>query len=526
MQLLRKFGIAVGALALTGAMVHAQAPKKGGTLNFAVVAEPPTIDCHGVSTFAFAHPGRPHYSTLLKYSGQYDHMKIVGDLAESWEMSSDGLSYTFKLFKGVKFHDGADMTSEDVKASYERIVNPPEGVVSLRRSAHADIGGIETPDPHTVVFKMKQPNASMLIHFASPWNCIYRAAKLKEDPKFPEKTILGTGAFKFVEYVKGSHWVGERFDGYFRKDRPYLDGYKAFFVKSNNVVTGIVGGQFDAEFRGRTPKESEQIVEGLKGNANVVEGPWVTNLLLTFNTQRKPFDDVRVRQALTLAIDRWAGSQALSKISVLKYVSGLMRPGYEYALPEAELVKLPGFGKDINKSREDAKKLLQEAGVSNLKIKLVNRAIGEPYTTGAIYAMDQWKRIGVETEHSQIETKLFFDAMKDGNFDVLVEFISDFADDPTAQFDKILTKKLSSQAASGHTDAKVEELFEKQARTVDPVERKKIVNELERYALTQAYSVPILWWQRIITNNKKVKGWEHQANHFTASDLVNVWLDE
>jgi peptide/nickel transport system substrate-binding protein len=516
----------VGAILLASAPALAQTPKRGGTLNFAVVAEPPTIDCHGVSTFAFAHPGRPHYSTLLKFSGQYDNMKIVGDVAEDWQMASDGLTYTFHLFKGVKFHDGAEMTSEDVKASYERIINPPEGVVSLRRSAHADIDRVETPDRYTVVFKMKQPNSSMMTHFASPWNCIYRAEKLKEDPKFPEKTILGTGAFKFVEYVKGSHWTGVRCDDYFRKDRPYLDGYKAFYVKSNNVVTGMQGGQFDAEFRGRTPKERDQLVEGMKGNANVIEGPWVTNLLFTFNVTKKPFDDVRVRQALSLAIDRWGGSPALSKISVLKYVGGLLRPGYELALPESELVKLPGFSKDINASREEAKRLLKEAGVSNLKVKIVNRAIGEPYTAGAIYVMDQWKRIGVESEHSQIETKLFFDAMKDGNFDVLVEFISDFADDPTAQFDKILTKNLSSQAASGHTDAHIDELFLKQGRAVDPAERKALVNELERYGLTQAYSIPLLWWQRIIVNHKKVKGWEHQANHFTATDLVNVWLDE
>src|SRR5687767_11815046 len=134
MQLLSRLVVAVGALALAGGMAQAQTPKKGGTLNFSVVAEPPTLDCHGVSTFAFAHPGRPHYSTLLRFSGQYDVMKIVGDVAESWEMSPDGLAYTFKLFKGVKFHDGAEMTSEDVKASYDRIVNPPEGVVSLRRS--------------------------------------------------------------------------------------------------------------------------------------------------------------------------------------------------------------------------------------------------------------------------------------------------------------------------------------------------------------------------------------------------------
>ncbi len=513
--------VAVGA-----GLAEAQTPKKGGILNFAVVAEPPTLDCHAVTTFAFAHPGLPQYSKLLKWKGDYSNLKIVGDLAESWVAAPDGLTFTFKLRQNVKFHDGAPMTSDDVKVSYERIVNPPEGVISARRSLYEDIKAIEAPDAHTVVFRLKQPNASMLTHFASPWNCIYRAAKLKEDPKFPEKTVLGTGAFEFVEYVKGSHWTGKRFDGYFLKDQPYLDGFKAYFVKSAGVVTGMIGGQFDAEFRGRTPKERDQIVAGLKDNATVVEGPWVTNLMFTFNTKKKPFDDVRVRQALTMAVDRHGGSEALSKISMLKYVSGLLRPGYDYALPPAELEKLPGFSKDIEKSRAEAKKLLAEAGVPNLKVKLVNRNVAEPYTPGGIFLIDQWRRIGVEVEHSQLETKLFFDAMGAGNFDVLVEFISDFADDPSAQLDKLLTKKKSSQAASDHDDAKLDDLFDRQAKEIDPVKRKALVNEFERHALTQVYSAPLLWWQRIIVHHKRIKGWEQQANHFTATDLVDVWLDQ
>ncbi len=462
----------------TGAAL-AQTPKKGGIMKFAVVAEPPTIDCHAVSTFAFAHPARAHYSTLLKFKGNYDALKVVGDLAESWEMAKDGLSYTFKLRDGVKFHDGAPMTSADVKASYDRIVNPPDGVVSVRRALHSDIGAIETPDAKTVVFKMKRANSSMMTHFASPWNCIYRAEKLKEDPKFPEKTVLGTGAYQFVEYKKGESWTAKRFDGYFIKDRPYLDGYQAFFVKSNSVATGIIGGQFDAEFRGRNPKERDQIMDAMKDKAVTVEGPWVTNLMFTFNTEKKPFDDVRVRQALTMAIDRWGGAPSLAKISALKFVSGMFRPGYDYGLPESELVKLPGFSKDIEKSRAEAKKLLAEAGVPNLKVKLVNRNVAEPYTPGGIFMIDQWKRIGVETEHSQLETKLFFDAMKEGNFDVLIEFISDFADDPSAQFDKFLTAEKSSQSASRHKDKLLDELFDKQAAAVDPAERKKLVNQFE-----------------------------------------------
>ena len=103
-----------------GDAAHAnEVPKRGGTLNFAVVAEPSTTDCHATTTFAMVHPVAPQYSTLLTFVGPHDKIKIEGDLAQSWEVANDGLSYTFKLRRGVKFHDGSDFTSEDVKATYE-----------------------------------------------------------------------------------------------------------------------------------------------------------------------------------------------------------------------------------------------------------------------------------------------------------------------------------------------------------------------------------------------------------------------
>ena len=236
---------------------------------------------------------------------------------------------------------------------------------------------------------------SMLLHFASPFNCVYSAKKLKENPRYPETEVMGTGAFKFVEYVKGSHWRAVRFDQYFRKDRPYLDGYQAIFVRSNTVVSGLRGGQYDAEFRGRTPQERDQLLETMKDKVTVQEGPWVTNILLTFNTERKPFDDVRVRRALTLAIDRWGGSESMGKVSLIKDVSGAFRPGAEWSLPKSELEQMPGFWRDIEKSRAEARRLLQEAGHPNLKLRLVNRTIDQPFIPAGIYAVDQWKRIGV-----------------------------------------------------------------------------------------------------------------------------------
>ena len=526
---MRKSILAAVALLAAGHAVPpaaAQTPKRGGILNYAVVAELPTSDCHAATTFAMVHPVAPIYSTLLKIVGPHDNSRVVGDLAESWEEAKDGLSWTFKLRRGVKFHDGSDFTSADIKATYERIINPPQGVVSVRRALHSAIKEIETPDAHTVVFKLSRIDESLELQFASPFNCVFSAAELAKDQSYPAKKPMGTGAFQFVEYVKGSHWVGKRFDGYFLKDRPYLDGYKAFIVKGAVVVAGMQGGQFDAEFRGRSPAERDQLVKAMGDKVTVQEGPWITNIQLYVNAERKPFDDVRVRQALTLAIDRWGGSENMAKISLLKGVSGTFRPGAKWALAKDELQKLPGFWPDIEKSRAEARRLLKEAGQEGLKFKLLNRQLGQPFQPAGIFVVDQWRRIGVQVEHLEIETSPYFQAIESGNFDVAVNNISDFADDPSAQFNTLLSKKGSAIAYSRHSDEKLDTLFNQQAIETDPVKRLAIVNEFERHALTQAYAFPVLWYQRIVVNSSKVKGWELPPSHFTGQTLVDVWLDQ
>ena len=205
--------LAIWALAIAGSLVWtgsavAQNPVKGGILNFAVVAEPPHYDCHSNTTFGHTHPIAPHYSMLLKFHGA-TYPDVSGDLAKSWTASPDGLTYTFKLHDNVKFHDGSPLTSADVKASYERIMRPPQGIVSSRQSYYADFGDIDTPDATTVVFKLKTPVAGVLPLLASPFNCIYSAAKLGQNPKYPETEIMGSGAYTFVEHLRGSSWTAK-----------------------------------------------------------------------------------------------------------------------------------------------------------------------------------------------------------------------------------------------------------------------------------------------------------------------------
>lgn len=525
----RKLGLLVlglSAIALVAGTANAQTPKKGGILKFAVSAEPPNYDCHGATSFAFIHPVRPHYSTLLKFDPA-NYPKVIGDLAQSWTIAPDGLTYTFKLKPNIKFHDGSKLTSADVKASYERIAHPPEGVVSIRSAAYADISAIETPDPQTVVFKLKSRNASMLTNFASPWDCIYSAAKLKEDPKFPEKNILGTGAFKFVEHAAGSHWVGERFEDYFEKDRPYLDGYRAIFIRSTAArVNALQAGEVLAEFRGHSPADRDKLVKALGDKIEVHESPWICSLVVAFNTEKKPFDDARVRRALSLAIDRWQGAKALSKIALVRHVGGVLRPGYELAAKESELEQIPGWGKDITKAREEAKKLLAEAGVKDLKFKFLNRNVPMPYTPVGVFLIDQWRQIGVTAEHQQAETKAYRGNLRSGNYEVGLDYNCDAVDDPNLQLLKYISADKSTINYARFEDRKLDELYAKQKGELDPKKRYAILREFEKHALTQAYAVPTIWWHRIVITWKQLKGWHMSPSHYLNQDLTDVWLDQ
>src|SRR6478672_5910636 len=197
--MLRKLSLATATIAafiIATTTAYSQTPKRGGILNFAVVAETSGYDCHASQTFALLHPVTPEYSLLVKWDAT-ENPRVVGDLATSWTTSPDGLSYTFKLHEGVKFHDGSPLTAQDIKATFERIANPPEGVISVRKERFVDVGSIETPDALTVVFKLKAVNAAFMATLASPFNCVYSAAKLKQNPKYPDTEIMGSGAYQF-----------------------------------------------------------------------------------------------------------------------------------------------------------------------------------------------------------------------------------------------------------------------------------------------------------------------------------------
>jgi len=500
------------------------APKRGGILEFGVLVEPGNYDCHANISFAFLHPIAPHYSTLLKFDAP-NYPQIVGDLAESWTVSADRLTYTFKLRPNILFHDGSKLTSADVKASYERIVHPPPGVISVRKVDYAAIASIDTPDLRTVVFHLQWPEAAMLANFASPWNCIYSAAKLAGDPQFPKTNILGTGAFVFTEHAKGQYWRGTRWDKYFQSGKPYLDGYRADFMSGAAVMKGYKSGQIAAEFRGITPVQRDELLEALGDRVEISESPWLSTLLVVFNTKRPPFDDARVRRALSLAIDRWAAAAKFQNTTFLKYVGGVMRPGSSMATPESELITIPGFSHDIASSRDEAKRLLAESGIHDLNLTIMVRDIPMPHYAGADLLVESWRDIGITATEDRRNIWDWQKVIDDGNFDVALDFSGDFFDDPTIQMTKYVSHDLSPVNYSGSTDRFLDALFIGQAVTSDPRQRAKIVRDFERHALTEAYTVPLLWWNRIVATSAILRGWAITPSHFIGQDLTDVWLD-
>ena len=517
-------------LGLVAAPAFAQdKPRSGGELVFVVPSEPPSYDAHKEETFGVIHPMAPLYSTLLKVD-PFDKSgtKPVGDLAESWTTSKDNITYTFKLRKGVKFHDGGEMTSKDVKASYDKIITPPAGVQSMRKEMYESVKTIETPDPYTVVFRLKRPESSFLLAMASPWNWIYKADILAKDPHWYEKNVMGTGPFTFVEHVRGSHWIGKKNPNYWDKGKPYLDSYRAIFVKDSAAqVAAVRSERAHIQFRGFTPAERDSIVQALGASkVTVQESAWDCLNFVSMHHDKKPFNDKRVRRALSLALDRYQGSQALSRIAIVKEVAGVIVPGTPYATPPAELEKLAGYGHDIKKNREEAKRLLKEAGVPDgFSFTFKNRGIPMPYEPVGVWLIDQWRQIGLNVKQEVIEAASYYGVLKRGDFDVTMDFQCGFIVEPDLDLVRFIS---TSDANYGkHADKVIDDLYHRQATATDPEERKKIIRAFEKRLLDEeAHVIYTLQWHRIIPHNAKVKGWTITPSHYLNNQLDTVWLSE
>jgi peptide/nickel transport system substrate-binding protein len=396
--------LAAVLLGATVAAAPALAPatetlKSGGTLTYLIPADaPPSFDGHRETTFATIHSAAPFYSVLIRVdpNNPSSTTDFVCDLCTAMPQPTDGgKTYAFKLRDGVKFHDGPPLTAADAAASWSEIIHPPEGLLSPRESHYVMVDTVEAPDPTTVVFRLKFATAAFLPALADPYSLIYQKAILDKDPRWYEKNILGSGPFKFAGYEIGQSIKGVKNAAYYHQGLPYLDSFTGIYADKQAVrVDALRAGRAAIEFRGFPPAVRDELVNALGDKITVQTSDWNCGSFVEPNHKKKPFDDVRVRRALTLAIDRWHGAPQLAKIANVHAVGGIVFPGSPLAADKEELQDIAGFSLDIEKSRAEARRLLKEAGAEGLTFELLNRNIDQPYKYMALGSSTNGARSG------------------------------------------------------------------------------------------------------------------------------------
>ncbi|MBI3513030.1 MAG: ABC transporter substrate-binding protein [Proteobacteria bacterium] len=508
------WGVGLAALLAIGdPAIGADTPKRGGHFTYMIPADaPPSLDGHRETTFATVHATAPFYSVLIRVNPENPSSTIdfVCDLCTEMPKPTDGgKTYTFKIRQGVKFHDGSALTAGDVATSWRYIMKPPEGVSSARESYMVMVDKVEAPDASTVVFKLKFPTPAFIPALADPFAYIYKKDVLEKDPHWYEKNIMGSGPFKFVALEVGQSVKGERNPDYYHKGLPYLDGFTAIFAAKQAVrVDAIRADRAAMEFRGLPPSARDELTKGMADKVTVQTSDWNCVNLITPNQRRKPFDDVRVRKALALAIDQWHGAPPLSKIANVRTVGGIVFPGSPLAATQAELEQIPGYWPDIKKSREEAKRLLKEAGAENLKLELMNRNVDQPYKFVATWIIDEWSKIGVQATQKVLPTGPFYDGLRQGTFDVTVDFNCQAVVNPVLDVAKFEPQTVSPENYGGYVDDKNIALYQKVLHASDEAAQRTAMRTYEKYVLEeQAVMIVMPWWSRIIPQRSYVKGW-------------------
>ena len=544
--------IAVGA-ALSLAAGTATAQKMGGILKYVIPSNPPSADAHRETTFGTIHPFAQFYSTLIRVNpdNPSSPTDIVCDLCvgDVPVATNGGKKYTFKIRRGVKWHKlsasskatpkmkemsnlvgGTALTAHDIVASFNKVVAPPKGVASARKAFFGMVESITAPDDYTVVFDLKYPSGAFIPAVAMPYNFIYSKKILDKDMHWFEKNVLGSGPFMFVEWQPGSHIRGERNPTYHRKGQPYLDGTSAIFARKYSVnMQAIRGGRAYIQFRGFPPKMRDDLKKALGDKLTVQEGDWNCMLMVAPNNKKKPFDDVRVRRALTLALDRWGGSKYLSNIAIVKTVAGMVYPSHPLAATKAELQKLAGYWPDLKKSRAEARRLLKEAGYPNgFSFTFHNRAVDQPYKIVGTWMIDQWRQIGLKAKQWVQTTAPFYATLRrKKNYDVSMDFNCQSIVNPLLDVSKWQSDTIAGNQHAGFQDPQMDKWFDQMNRSGDPREQRRIMRLYEKRGLSdQAYQFVTLWWYRIIVHRTEVKGWKTSPSHYLNVDLSNIWLEE
>jgi peptide/nickel transport system substrate-binding protein len=505
------------------------APKYGGVLNAMHREDPPSFSIIEEATVSVNWGVMPCYNNLVMFDPakpQETPQTIVGDLAEKWAWGDGGKSLAFTLRRGVRWHDGRPFTSADVKYTFDLIREAPGMTAKLRLNPrklwYAQIQSIETPDPATVLFRLKRPQPALLMMMASGYSPIYPA---HVPPAELRTRCVGTGPFKLQAYRPGEVIEYVRNPDYFVKGRPYLEGIRFIIIKERGTrIAALQSGQLDIMMPQEGSKTAaDQLKKAVPGMVITVASHDVnTNLLMNF--KRAPFTDPRVRRALSLAIDRRGFIQAVRQGSALVGASLMPRPWGLWGLGPSALAALPGNG-DGAAQKEAARRLLGEAGfgpAKPLRVTLSTRGIAV-YIDMATYVIDQFKQVGVQATLEQVDSAVWFAKLARGDYELGANQTGMGADDPDITFYENYACG-SQRNYSQYCNPDVDRMVDAESQEFDQNARQTQVAEIQKRLELDAARPIFAWDLDYFAMWPYVRGFVPHNNIYNNDRLQEVWL--
>ncbi|MBI2906723.1 MAG: ABC transporter substrate-binding protein [Chloroflexi bacterium] len=504
------------------ALASVGAPKSGGTLSIAAYETFGHYDIHQNSITAGNLPYQHAYNNIVVADSQTTG-KIVGDLGESWDTSGQGTVLTFKLRKGVRWHDGKPFTSADAKFSLDRMHSPPKGVlVPKLGEMMSAIKQVDAPDATTLKVTLKYASASFLPALSTTWAAVFPKHVIEEKGDM-KRTIMGTGPFKLKSDVPDNSFEMVKNREYFKAGRPYLDSIKYYIIKdpstrfaafrTKRVQMTFPGYGFLPVQLEQVKREMPQVKIGEDAGANFIG--------YYFLTTKAPWNDIRIRKAMSLGFDR---QEALKTVeNGIGVVGGPMSPG-QWSLPADEIAKTPGYRQPKDEDRAEAKKLLAEARQSNLKFTLLFRA-GSTYEKAAEFFKDQMAKIGVEVTLRAMEYTTMYGLLESKNYDAAQMKLAITLFDP----DDVLLQYYRSRAVRNYgdfSDPEIDKLIDAQARELDTTKRKDLVGQLERRIIQTVPFVQSTWGNYVMGWWPGVNGFVKHSGQYTYWRLEDVWLTQ
>ncbi len=535
---MRRFHLLAAALglALTASVAvsgvgpaTAQAPKPGGTLNVMLREDlPQGFAVHETSTYSTSFPSLPCFNNLVFF----DQTKptesletIVGDLAEKWSWQDNYKNLVFFLRKDVKWHDGKPFTSKDVKFTFDVLREAPDAPAKLRinprKDWYANVEAVEAPDAQTVVFRLKRPQPSLLMMLASGYTPIYAA---HVPPAQYRTTCVGTGPFKLKEWRKGEFVEYVKNPDYFVKGRPYLDGLRyVVIVERGTRTAALQAGQLDTAMPGETSKGTmEQLKKAVPQMVFHEVAQSVTDNII-MNTKKPPFDNPKVRLAVSYAVDRRGLIQASHQGGAVLGAAMLPKPYGVWGMPEKDLLALPGYGKS-DEMKPRAKKLLAEAGITPekpLRVEMATRAIAI-YVDMASFVINELKQVGVEATLKQVETAQWHPMATRGDYQLGANLTGLGTEDPDANFYENYACG-SPRNYSQYCSEEVMKMIEQQSQELNVPKRLALVSTLQRKVEADAARPLLDWRLDYFTVWPHVKNLVAHDNIYNFGRMADVW---